>query len=171
MRQLNDYRNVDAAKLLVTVGLQDDEPSVRDVAYHQLLDFNDDLEIARYLLLMVKKDARRADVNPTTFRLLAVLLASASPEVEREVGAYLEKQTASHDGLIFVEASADEMGEHGQKEDVGPLAKLTKLRVFPAEFGLRRAIAEALIKINAPEAIGQSWPCWKRSRARFAPKS
>jgi hypothetical protein len=155
LRQLNDYRNVEAAKLLVTVGLQDDEPAVRDVAYHLLLDFNGDVEIARYLLLVVKKDARRADVNPITFRLLAVLLASASTDVEREVGTFLEKQSTSHDGLIFVESLADEMGEHGQVEDVVPLTKLTKLRVFPVEFGLRRAIAEALIKISTPEAIEQ----------------
>ncbi|HVU88922.1 MAG TPA: VWA domain-containing protein [Pirellulales bacterium] len=155
VRQLNVYRGVEAARLLVTVGLQDDEPSVRDAAYHQLLDFNDDLDIARYLLQVVKKDGRRADVNPTTFQLLAVLLASKSPDVEREVGTYLEKQTSSHEGLLFVQTFADELGEHGQVEDVSPLAKLTKLRVFAAEFGLRRAIAEALMKIGAPEAVGE----------------
>ncbi len=68
--------------------------------------------------------------------------------------AYLEKQTATGAGLLLVESLADEMGEHGQVEDVSPLAKLTNLRVFAAEFGLRRAIAEALMKIGAPEAVG-----------------
>jgi hypothetical protein len=155
LRQLHNYPNVDAAKLLVTVGLRDDEPSVRDAAYHTLLDFNDNAEIARYLLLTVNKDTRHGAVNQTTLRLLAVLLASTSPNIDRDVNAYLEKQTGKHDGLILVESLADDLGDHGQVEDVGPLAKLVALKVFSREFGLRRAIAEALMRISAPEAIGQ----------------
>ena len=45
LRQLHYYPNVDAVKLLVTAGLRDDEPSVRDAAYHTLLDFKDNAEI------------------------------------------------------------------------------------------------------------------------------
>ena len=154
-RQLHGYPNVEAAKLLVTAGLRDDDPSVRDAAYHTLLDLNDNADIARYLLLTVNKDVRHGVVNQTTFRLLAVLLASTSPDIVRDVTAYLEKQTGKHDGLVLVESLADDLGEHGQVEGVGPLSKLVALKSFSAEFGLRRAIAEALMKISVAEAIGQ----------------
>ena len=103
----------------------------------------------------MNKDARNGAVSQTTFRLLAVLLASTSPEIDRDVSAYLEKRTGTHDGLILVESFADELGDHGQVEDVGPLAKLMALKVFSEEFGLRRAISEALMRIRAPEAIGE----------------
>jgi von Willebrand factor type A domain len=155
LRQLHDYPIVDAARLLVTVGLRDDEPSVRDAAYYTLLDLNDHADIARYLLLTVNKDSRHGEVNQTTLQLLAVLLASTSPDIERDVSAYLEKRTRMHDGLILVESLADGLGDHGRAEDVGPLTKLAGLKIFSAEFGLRRAVAEALMKISAPEAIGQ----------------
>ena len=82
---MHDYPNVDAAKLLVNVGLRDDEPSVRDAAYHTLLDFKDNAEIARYLLVTVNKDARHGAVNQKTLQLLAVLLASTLPDIERDV--------------------------------------------------------------------------------------
>jgi hypothetical protein len=155
LRQLSSYRNVDAARLMVTVGLRDDEPSVRDVAYHLLLEVNDDAEIARYLLVTANKDTRYDAVNPTTLQLLAVLLSSKSPDVLRDTSAFLDKRAGTHDGLIMVETLADELGGRGQAEDVTPLAKLAGLKVFAAEFGLRRAVAEALMKIADPKAIGQ----------------
>lgn len=155
VRQLHDYPSVDAAKMLVTIGLADDEPSVREAAYYTLLDLKDDEPIARYLFLTMKKDARRAAVSPTTLQLLALLLSSTAPEIERDVTAYVEKQTSTHDGLVLVEALADQLGEHGQVEDVVPLKKLIALKIFPTQFGLRRAIADALMNIAAPEAIGQ----------------
>ncbi len=155
VRQLHDYPSVDSAKMLVTIGLVDNEPSVREAAYYTLLDLKDDEPIARYLFLTMKKDARRAAVNPTTLQLLAVLLSSTMPEIDRDVTAYVEKQTGTHDGLVLVEALADQLGDHGQAEDVVPLKKLIALKIFPAHFGLRRAISDALMKISAPEAIGQ----------------
>jgi hypothetical protein len=155
LRQLHDYPNAEAAKLLVTVGLKDDSAEVRSAAYDTLLDLKDNGEIARYLLVTVNKDTRHGAVNQKTFQLLAVLLASTSPDIEREVGVLLEKQAGTHDGLILVESLADELGEHGQAEDVGPLKKLAALKAFPEQFGLRRAVAYALMKISAPEAIGQ----------------
>jgi hypothetical protein len=155
LRQLHYYPSVDTVKLLINPGLRDDEPSVRDAAYHALLDFTDNAEIARYLLATVNKDARNGAVNQTTFRLLAVLLTATSPDIDRDVSTYLEKQARTHDGLILVESFVDDLGEHGRVEDVGPLGKLMALEVFSTEFGLRRAIAEALMRIRAPQAIGQ----------------
>jgi hypothetical protein len=51
LRDLHTYPTVDAAKLLVTVGLRDDTAEVRSAAFDTLLDFKDNSEIARYLVI------------------------------------------------------------------------------------------------------------------------
>jgi len=155
LRQVGHYPTVDAAKLLVGVGLKDDTPEVRSAAYDTLLDFKDEPEIARYLLLTVSKETRRGTLSPTALPLVAVLLASQVPDIDRDVTAYLEKQGSTHDGLALLESLADELGDHGQADDVPSLAKLTALHTFDEEFGLRRAVVQALVKISAPQAIGQ----------------
>ncbi|HEY4311777.1 MAG TPA: hypothetical protein VGN12_20185, partial [Pirellulales bacterium] len=155
LRSAGKYPTLDAAKLVVTVGLKDDAPEVRSAAYDTLLDFKDNDEIARYLLTTVSKETRRGSVGPNTLPMLAVLLASTLPDVEKNVNAYLEKQANSHDGLEIIEALADELGGRGQSEDVASLTKLTALSTFEREFGLRRAVVQALIKINSATAIGQ----------------
>ncbi len=155
LRQVGHYPTVDAAKLVVGVGLKDDTPEVRSAAYDTLLDFKDDPEIARYLLLTVSKETRRGSQSATALPLVAVLLASNVPGMDREVTAYLERQGNTHEGLALLETLADELGDHGQAEDVPSLAKLTALKTFHEEFGLRRAVVQALVKISASQAIGQ----------------
>ena len=155
VRDLHHYPTVEAAKLLVAVGLKDDTPEVRSAAYDTLLDFKDDAEIARHLLVTLNKETRRGATNPTTLPMLAVLMASSLPDIERDVSAYLDRQAGTRDGLALIEMLADELGEHAQAEDVPSLTRLTTISAFAREFGLRRAVAQALIRINAPEAIGQ----------------
>ena len=155
LRDIGKYPTLDAAKLVISVGLKDDAPEVRNAAYDTLLDFKDNPEIARYLLVTVNKETRRGSVGPNTLPMLGVLLASTLPDIEKDISAYLEKQAGTHDGLALVEALADELGGHGQPEDAAQLAKLVALPSFEHEFGLRRAVAQALIKLNVPAAIGQ----------------
>ncbi len=154
LRELQKYPTVDAAKLLVTLGLKDGTPEVRSAAYNTLLDFKDDADVTRYLLVTAGKESRRGAGREAALPLVAVLLASKLPNVERDVTAYLDKQTATQDGLLLVEGLADELGDHGQAEDVAAIEKLTRLAAFPREFGLRRAVVQALSKISEPAAVG-----------------
>ena len=154
LRDLHRYPTVDAVKLLLNVGLKDDVPEVRTAAYDTLLDFKNDEGIAHFLLATVSKDTRRGAVSATTLPVLGVLLASTLPDLERDLPAYLDKQCDAHDGLALVEALADELGEHGQQEDVASLKKLAGLQAFTQEFGLRRAVVQALVKITQPDAVG-----------------
>ncbi|HVU89704.1 MAG TPA: VWA domain-containing protein [Pirellulales bacterium] len=155
LRDAGKYPTPDAAKLIVSVGLKDDAPEVRSAAYDTLLDFKDNAEVARYLLVTVGKETRRGSIGPNALPMLAVLLASSLPDVEHDVTAYLEKQANGHDGPVVVAALADELGGHGQPDDVTQLAKLAKLSAFDREFGLRRSVVQALIKIGSTPAVGQ----------------
>ena len=155
LRDAGKYPTIDAAKLVVSVGLKDDAPEVRNAAYDTLLDFKDNAEVARYLLVTVNKETRRGNAGPNTLPMLGVLLSSSLPDIERDVTAYLEKQANGHDGPVLVAALADELGGHGQPDDVALLAKLSELSTFEREFGLRRAIVQALIKIGSTPAVGQ----------------
>ena len=154
VRDLHNYPTVDAVKLLLSVGFKDESPEVRTAAYSTLLDFKDDEAIARYLFSTMSKDTRRGAASPTALPVLAVLMASKVPDVERDTATYLERQAATRDGLVLIESLADEIGNHGQAEDVALLEKLIDLPSFAHEFGLRRAVVQSLIKIHATESVG-----------------
>ncbi len=125
------------------MGFKDETPEVRTAAYNTLLDFKDDEAITQYLLATVNKEGRRAANSPLTVPMLAVLLSSSLPDVERQVTTLLDQQAGTRDGLLLVTSLADEIGDHGRLEDVPLLKKLSDLHAFSQEFGLRRAVSKA----------------------------
>lgn len=154
VQELRRYPTIDAVKMVVNSGLRDRTPEVRQAAHDTLLAFNGDEDICRYLLSALMKDTRRGTFGEMTPPLITVLLASTSEDIDRELTAYLEKLGATTDGLVLLETLADELGERGRDEDVPSLAKLAHLQTFTREFGLRRAVAEATVKVAHPTAIG-----------------
>ena len=139
----------------MSVGLKDECAELRSAVNDTLLDFKDNAEIARYLLVTVNKETRRGTVNQKTLPLLGVLLASKLPDVDRDVGAYLDKQAGTHDGLILVESLADELGEHGQVAGRRPAHEARGAQNIP-----RTVLAVLCHRTRAdenqrPEVIGQ----------------
>ena len=83
VQDLRRYPTIDAVKMVVTAGFKDRTPEVRKAAYETLLAFKDNGEICRYLLSTLAKDTRRGPPSEAAARLITVLLASTSPDVER----------------------------------------------------------------------------------------
>ncbi|MBI2827454.1 MAG: VWA domain-containing protein [Planctomycetia bacterium] len=154
VQDLRRYPTVDAVKMVVNSGLKDRVPEVRKAAHETLLALKSNDDICRYLLSTLTKDTRRGGYSEMTPPLITVLLASTSPDIEREVTTYLEKLGATTEGLVLLETLADELGERGNEDDLASLGKLAHLPIFAREFGLRRAVSEAAVKFNRREAIG-----------------
>lgn len=150
---LKQYPTVDAVKFLMVSLSREKAMEVHEAAYETLVTFKDDQEICDYLLATVTKDSSRRGGVETTAMLLAVLLGSDLPDVERGVLALLENLGGTPDGLYAAETLIDGLGQHGKPEDAARLKKLMKLKVYDREFGFRRALAAAASKIEDPTGV------------------
>ncbi len=153
VKKLQKFPIADAVKLL-NVSLGDSEPEVRQAAFDTLLDLSDKQEVCDTLMLLAKKAVHRKDDGEMAVPLVAVLLASSLPAVQRDTGEFLEKTFATNHGAQVVLTLADELGNHRAERDVTILSRLAKTKVFANHFGVRRAVVHALTQIPKKPALG-----------------
>jgi hypothetical protein len=134
--------------------LADQSGEVREAAYRSLVKLSGNQEVCDTLLRLAKKAVHRKDDGQAAAPLLAALLCSGLPSVERQTNEFLQKIASSKQGVLAVVTLADELGNHGEAADVRPLVKLAKTDVFAEQFGVRRAVVHALTQISAKEAVG-----------------
>jgi hypothetical protein len=139
---------------LITNSLADSNIEVSEAAYQALVKLSGNQEVCDTLLQLAKKSIHRKDDGQAAAPLLAALLNSNLPSVQRQTNDFLDKFTASRPGVLVVMTLADELGKHHDKADIVPLARLAKTKVFADEFGVRRAIVQALAAIPDTQAIG-----------------
>jgi len=154
LQLLEGRASVDAAKLVVQLGFKDRDADVRKAAFDVLLSFNDRQDVCDFLLTTLRKDTAHAGPPETVFPLLAVLLASKLPEVERDLLEAFDKLAAtSKEGAKIATALADEFGNHDDAQSLASLAKLMKSKTFEGNFGFRRAVVQALVKMRQPRVV------------------
>jgi hypothetical protein len=154
IKRLQDFPIADSVRLIQN-SLNDPADEVREAAYSTLLNLTGNQESCDTLMQAAKKAVHRKDDGQAAVPLLSLLLASHLPSVERDTNDFLEKTAlGAKGGVPVVLALADELGNHHRDSDVLPLARLSKTRIFANHFGLRRAVAHALTRIQTPAAIG-----------------
>jgi hypothetical protein len=153
LKALQEFPLADAVRMIHN-SLGDPADAVHWAAYASLLKMSGNQEVCDTLLLMARKAVHRKGDNQAAAPLLAVLLSSDLPSVQRDTGEFLDKTGASQNGLPVVVALADELGNHHDKADVLPLVRLSKTKVFANHFGVRRAVVQALVRIPSAEAVG-----------------
>ncbi len=156
VRRLQGYPLVEAAKLAMNAGLNDEAREVREAAYETLLKFSGNEEICNYFLDYLNRSARKGDLNERAVPMLAALLASPVDEVDlgtRELlDVVLDK---SKKGELLVTELADELGNRDAEDSVPPLVKLSKSQMFVDHFGVRRAVVDALIRLDRLSAVDE----------------
>ena len=154
LRQLAGFPVVEAAELLVRQGLASPEEKVRLAAYESLLKFRNEQDICRYLQKTVATELAKGNVGPGTFGVLGVLLASDLADVQQEAQMLLDKAAeAGTAGRVLLIMLAEALGAQGDDTSVRGLQQLTKLTLFPRDFGFRRAVVQGLGLVRKPEAV------------------
>ena len=152
--QLRQYHEIDAAKLVLQMGLKDASPEVRVAAYETLRTYVDDADICNVLFASLRKATKAKEGTQGADVLLAVLLASEEESVANDLSAFMDKQMASApNGAALVALTADNLGMHGEKVDLPPLKKLTTTKLFQDSFAVRRAVVQAIMRIREPATI------------------
>lgn len=152
--KLVEYPSADAARLLIQYPLRDESPEVRRAAYEALLKFKDTLGVCDYLVDTLNAEAKRAKPDPNSPLFLAVLMSSSIAYVDQSSQRFIEESLAKHkDGGLFLVTMVDLLATHAAPADVAPLRKVTRTSMFEKQFGLRRAVVQALTNIDDREAI------------------
>jgi hypothetical protein len=154
LHKLKQYHDLDAAKMIVLLGLRDGDRDVRVAAFEALREYRDDAATCDFLMANVRKAVKSKEIPPGSDMLLAVLLSSDRKETAAELTILMEKQVAtSTQGPELVIAAADGLGGHAEAGDLAPLKKLTQTELFQSNFAVRRAVTRAIMQIREPASI------------------
>jgi hypothetical protein len=152
--QLKQFHEVDAAKLVLQLGLRDTDQEVRIAAYETLRAYVDDPAVCKLLLGALRKAAKSKDGRQGADVLLAVLLSAEDEETANDLDLLFEKQLqTSAGGALLLAQTADNLGLHGDQGDLPPLVRLSKTKFFEESFLVRRAVVQAMMRIREPATI------------------
>jgi VWA domain-containing protein len=156
IRQLQAYPLVEAAKLAMGTGFNDESQQVRAATYETLLKFSASQEICDYFLDLLHRQARRGDLTEKSVPMLAALLASPVDEIDLGTRDLLDSVLYKNkQGELFVTELADQLGAHSSDDSVPPLIKLSKSQLFANHFGVRRAVVDALVRLDRLSAVAE----------------
>jgi hypothetical protein len=154
VRRLADFPALEGAKLALSVGLADRERDVRQAAFTILLAWNDEPEVAAFLLKNLENASRGKGGSALVLPLVGVLAAAEQPEVRRRFDRFLEAYvTKSKDGATAMVALADDLGELADEQALRSLKALTRQKCVMKTFACRRAVVQAMLRVRRPEAV------------------
>ena len=104
------------------------------------------------LIEQLNQEVRKQNHDRNTPLLLAVLMSSGLPDVQKATDRYFEKLSAARDGAVFAAAMADLLSMHRMPADIEPLLYLAGSKLSE-KLVVRRAIVHALVQIDDLEAI------------------
>ena len=132
----------------------DADDRVRRAAYDALLAMNDDQEVCDALLAAARASLKDRQDRTMVLPALAALLASDLPLARATTQRFLDEQVARlPQGPELLVELADQLGLHGESEDVAPLARLASARLFAEHFGVRRSVVQALCKTPPERSV------------------
>jgi len=155
VERLRDLPALESVRLIVPSMLNDPAAEVRRAAYQTLLTWKDDGEVCGLLLKILDKGGRgkKPGIVPPA-PLIGVLLASDSPDAERELGKFLDGYAAaSQDGVVTLITVADDLGKQADRQALTSLRRMTTLKCFSSMFACRRAVIQAMTLVRLPGAV------------------
>jgi hypothetical protein len=155
IRQLQGFPVLDAVKMAMKTGFADESPAVQSATYETLAKLNENEEICKFLISELSRRARKNDLGMNSVPVLAALLASKSEYTEQAVAEFMDKTlTKAKGGALVVTELADQLGARDEEDSLPVLVKLTKTKVFEQNFGPRRAVVWALIRLDRLDSLG-----------------
>ena len=163
--KLEEYPTAEAAQLLSKHGLTSPYEDVRHASFRTLLGEVDRQEVCDVLAGNVERSLRKSAAEPAVCGMLGVLLASKLDPVKQQTARLLAlaaRQPGA--GWEVLTALADELGQEGGVRSVQSLVTLSEQPLFGQIFAARRAIVQALTRIESPEAIDALVALLKRAK-------
>lgn len=155
MEALREFPVPQAAELLLQQGELTKFPDVRRGCYETLRSFANTEEVGKALQKELLQALKVNKVDQACKVRLVVLLAATEPKVTAllpELSEHIEKSPA---GLLLLVTVTDEFAETADADSKRALLVLSEQPLFSTHSGLRRALVQALCKINEKTAVAQ----------------
>ncbi len=153
LHRLRQYPLGDAVRMVHAM-FNDADEEVRHEAYGALLAMNGEQEVCDTLGELAAQSMKHRENPRLAPPALAALLASNLPMAQIQAHQLLDETVAASPlGPEVVEGVADGLGNSGRATDVLALKRLTNTKLYADYFGVRRAVVDALVRIQKKEAI------------------
>ena len=153
--KLKEYPVADCADLLLTQGAITNYPDVTLGCQQTLQSFHESESVCKFLATSATSDFKLKRVEATTKVKLEVLFASTLPEVRKSLVDVLELAGQTPAGLLVVANIVDELADSKDPAHAKIVLQLHTLPLLNGHSGLRRAMVQALCKVNEKEAVKQ----------------
>lgn len=153
LEKLAEYPTPDAAALLLQQGSLTPFADVRRGCFHLLRTFANHEEVATVLQADVLNKLRLNKADATTSVSAVALFSADKPAVIELLPKIVEQAEKTAAGLQLMAGIVDEMSELGDVPSKKSLVRLVEQSLFNTHYGLRRALVQALCKINEKEAV------------------
>lgn len=168
LEELKKYPTVEAAKLVLGALNQRQSAEVQEAAFSTLLAYKDNEDVGKLLLTTLQKGGRRTATFDVTPLLMKVVLSSDNPTVEKKLLTWLDATASAGGGSLPIMELADALGETNRPDDIARVMKLTKLAAFGREFGVRRAISQAIMRATCREGVAAAIQLIELERGEIA---
>jgi hypothetical protein len=151
LRELGQFQDLSAAKLIHQSAVKDPDDDVRTAARRALQEFRDNAEVCEYFATLVAKDTRKKSASDGTLALAEVLLYCDDEKLRTAAVEYLDRTVLpSRQGSVMLLGLAEELYE---RDGLAGLKKLTTSSVFEKSFPLRRTIVQMIAESRQPSAV------------------
>jgi len=141
------------AATLIHGCFDDEDEEVRRAAFAALHEMNNVQEVCDELVALAEGSLKTREDAKMALPALAALLSSELPLARCRAQLLLDRKLASDPhGVEVLIGLADNLGAHGEVIDILPLARLANCRLFAEQFGVRRAVAQALTRTPLAES-------------------
>ena len=157
LREIGEYRSVDAVDLILLYGLRDRTPAVHEAAARALLRHKTDARIGQHLVSQWEREAtsKKRPNQDYTQRLLEIACDFHVPVVYREL-LQLADQGEAALAAVVVEAIMTSVDKAAVEQDAALLPILEPLaasETFQRSFGFRRCVIDGAARVRHVDAV------------------
>lgn len=154
LKRFEEFPCPDAANTLLLQGSITQYPDVRAGSFLALRSYRNSVSVGKVFAADVQRDVKSGKVDDATGIKFFVLLAADEPEVQELATAALAQIEKSPNGAALMIMAVDQLADQPGASSAQAIYNIAEHLAIP-HHGLKRAIVQALCKINEKEAVGR----------------
>lgn len=154
LQELQAYPFSEAAKLVLG-RLRDPNAQVARAAYETLLTYRNQKDVLPLLMQTLRKEGL-TQVDSGYVALLTAVAASELPQAQEQLLVLFDASVGAHPRRWQrLTVALDNLAKEGGPPALATLCMLRQSQPFQKDFGFRRAVVQAVIALQMPEAVEQ----------------
>lgn len=153
VKRFEEFPVPDAANTLLVQGSLTQYPDVRSGCFEALRSYRNSETVAKVLAADVLRELKSTKADEATGIKLFVLLAADKPEIQALAATVLTQLEMSPHGAVLMIMVVDQLAEMADGPSAQALYNIAEHPLAGSHYGLKRALVQALCKLNEKEAV------------------